>query len=104
MAAVSDAAAQKVTVLAGTDLSGLQPPLQPTPAKVQTGKVASVGDDEVYICLGGEKCTVCGEKCKTVKSLQEHIVKKHCTVSNQMIEMLKMQQQLMNTILQNQTT
>ena len=54
VAAVPDAAARKVPVLAGTDLSGLQPPLQPTPALVQTGKVPSVGDDEVYICLGGE--------------------------------------------------
>ena len=59
VAAVPDPAARKVPVLAGTDRIGLQPPLQPTPALVQMGKVPIVGDDEVYIRLSGEKCTVC---------------------------------------------
>ena len=66
------------------------------PVEVQSTKVASLENsvsddkDEVCICLGGEICTVCGEKCKTVRSLQEHIVKKHCTVSKHMLELLKM--------------
>ena len=102
-AAVPDAAAQKEPVLAST--VGLQPPLQPTPAKAKVASIDdSCGDDELYIFLGGETCTVCDVKCKTVKSLQEHIVKKHCTVSNQMLDLLKMQQQTLNTILANQIT
>jgi hypothetical protein len=105
--AVPDAAAQKEPVLAGT--KDLQPPLQPTPAKVQPAKIAILDDsyndvDEMFMCLGGETCTVCGKKCQSVSSLQQHILKEHCAEHNKMFDMLEMQMQLLNTILKNQTT
>ena len=56
-AAVPDAAAQKEPVLAST--VGLQPPLQPTPAKAKVASIDdSCGDDELYIFLGGETCSL----------------------------------------------
>ena len=107
MAAVPDAAAQEEPVLAGAILGGLQPPLQSTPAKVQSAKEVTLdssgGDDEMVITMGGEICTVCEERCMSVRSLQEHIVKKHCTISNKMLDLLKMQEQMLNKILTNQS-
>ena len=96
------------TVRGAADVVSLQPPLIPTPAKLKARKSADVSlafeDEEAYISLGGETCTMCGQKCNSVKSLQEHIVNKHCTQSSQVLELLKMQQQIMNTILTNQST
>ena len=61
-------------------------------------------EDEIFFNLGvGETCLMCGEKAMNVKKLQEHYVKKHCAQSSQVLELLKMQQQIMNTILTNQT-
>ena len=54
--------------------------------------------------FGGETCTVCQVKCKSVSFLQEHILTKHCQQMNGLNELLKMQQQLLNTILANQAT
>ena len=85
----------------------LQPPLMPTPTRLQARKEANVSlafeDEEAYISLGCETCTLCGQKCNSVKSLQEHIVNKHCNHSSQVLELLKMQQKIMNTILTNQS-
>ena len=85
--AVPDVAAQKESVLAGT--KGLQPPLQPTPAKVQPAKIVILGDsyydvDKMFMCLGRETCRVCGKKCKSVRSLQQHILNDHCAEHNKM--------------------
>ena len=85
----------------------LQQPLIPTPVKAPSRKATSVdteSDEEVYNCLGGEKCALCGQKCRNVSSLQEHIIKTHCTQPHQMLDMLKVQQDILNTILVNQST
>ena len=59
-------------------------------------------DDEVYIRLGSETCTLCGEKSEDVKILQAHFVEKHCNQSSQVLKLLEKQQQTLNTILAKQ--
>ena len=90
-----------------TKLGRLQPPLIPTPVKAP-GKQATIvdveADDEVYASLVGEKCAVCGKRCTNVQSLQEHIMSNHITQPIQVLEMLQMQKQILNTILANQST
>ena len=92
---------------AGNGLVTLQPPLIPTPARVpvmKTPDVTLAPVDDVFINLGGcERCTMCGENVTNVKKLQEHYMNKHCAQPSQMLELLRMQQQVMNTILTNQT-
>ena len=88
---------------------GLPLPLLPTPVKLPVKQKETftiedddVFEDEIYTTFGGETCTTCKVKCKTVKDLQEHILAKHCTQSSEVLELMKMQQQLLNTILANQ--
>ena len=87
---------------AALNLGRLQPPLVPTPAKAPATRMTVRNDD--FDHLGDEKCVVCGDKCESVKSLQEHIVTVHVTLPNQVLNMLKKQQQAMNQILANQST
>ena len=81
-AAVPDSVSREEPAMAGalSSLVRLQTPLVPTPVKApvkQTTIVDVEYEDEVYVCLGGEKCAVCGEKCRSVHSLQEHTMKMH---------------------------
>ena len=87
-------------------LARLQPPLIPTPVKAPVKEATVVNaesDDEAYACLGGERCVICGERCNTVHMLQEHIMKAHCTQSNQLLDMLKVQHEILNQLLANQS-
>ena len=88
------------------ELSNLETPLVPTPVKPPVKKNIieheEDTDDELETTFGGEVCTVCKVKFRSVASLQEHILTKHCTQSSQVMELLKMQQQLLNTVLANQ--
>ena len=40
-------------------------------------------------------CTVCGEESRTVSNLQVHILTKHCTQSDAIVQLLKKQEQIM---------
>ena len=84
----------------------LETPLVPTPVKPPVKKIIieleEDTNDELDVTFGGEVCKVCKVKCRSVGSLQEHILTKHCTQSSQVMELLKMQQQLLNTVLANQ--
>ena len=96
-----------ISEVTGPGLLSLQPPLVPTPARAparNTPDVTLVTDDEVYINLGSETCTLCGEKCKDVKNLQTHFVERHCNHSSQVLKLLEKQQQILNSILAKQNT
>ena len=49
-------------------------------------------------------CAVCRESCINVANLQEHILSNHSNKSVEVIEALKMQMQLLNSVLKNQGT
>ena len=89
---------------AGAALLSLQPPLIPTPARgpARMTPDVSLGDNEVYINLGSETCTLCGVKSRSVKSLQAHFVEEHYNQSIQMLKVLERQQEILNTILAKQ--
>jgi hypothetical protein len=51
-----------------------------------------------------ESCKVCKKTFLTVSSLQDHILAKHSGQSGSMLELLKLQSQLLNTLLSGQAT
>ena len=77
----------------------LATPLIPTPVKIPVKLVERNRDteDDLYSTFEEETCTVCKIKVRSVKCLQEHILSKHCNQAPEVLEVLKMHQQLLNT-------
>ena len=76
------------------------PSLPATPAR---NKQPLIEIEESFDFLENETCTVCKMKFRNVTLLQEHLLARHCVQSQDVAELLRMQQQLLNNIITIQT-
>ena len=64
--------------------------------------ISEESDDEA--CEDGEICKVCEKKLSNVTSLQDHILSKHRAQPESVLELLRLQQQLLKSLLAGQTS
>ena len=88
------------------DVVDNQTTLDPTPTLPATparNRHSGIEIDESFDVFENETCTVCKLKFRNVTVLQEHLLARHCVQSQDVAELLRMQQQLLNEIITMQT-
>ena len=78
-------------------------PIPTIPAKPVSNIKQIIHIDETFDVLESETCTVCKIQVRNVTVLQEHILARHCVQSQEVAQLFKMHQQLLNTIITLQT-